>query len=388
VPELQPFRGIRYSPDIDLSLATSPPYDLISEEERSRLAERHEKNFVHLILPPPEEGEKGYESAGEKLRAWLEERTLVRDPDEMLYVYRSDYRVGDRETSATAGIVGALRLEEFGKGAIFPHERTMPGPKIDRLKLMRYTNANLEPLWFVSGTHLTALNKLVHSAAKSDPIAEVADRQGVKHRLWQLASGDAEDLADEIHQSKLVIADGHHRYETALTYRDERRRQGPRPWDYTLALIVDPFSLGPTLLPIHRVARGSSVDNLSELVPLEPFDGDLEELERHIASDAAGLVGVAAGDRIYTIRVEGPIATAFLDAEVFGRLPAQVAYEHDLKHLEREVRTGAMGFVLAPVAVETVIEFALAGRRMPPKTTLFWPKPLSGLVVRDISIGG
>jgi len=183
----------------------------------------------------------------------------------------------------------------------------------------------------------------------------------------------------------LGFADGHLRYAAALTYRDERRAAaGPGPWDRTLALVSDPVQAPPALLPIHRLVD-LAVSDLPASAELRPFDGDLDALARHLASVGPGTVGVATAAGRWTTPSHGRPDTAWL-AGLLEEVDAggSVTYEHDLAEAAAGVAAGRLAFLLAPIAVVDVVEAALAGRVMPPKSTLFWPKPRTGLVLRDL----
>jgi uncharacterized protein (DUF1015 family) len=311
MPAFYPVVATRYSEGLDLSLVTAPPYDVISPEERERLEGLHPQNLVRLTLgadlPGDDENTNKYTRAAGHLGDWLASGVLEREGAAGFYLYRMDYQLGGEHRS-TAGIIGSLTLEPFGKG-IHPHEKTMPGPKADRLHLMRATQANLEPLWFIAAGHFHAIGTATETLSVTPPLAELGDPAGVRHRLWRIPSEMAPEITAEAESTSLVIADGHHRYETALAYAQERRAaDGPGPWDETLAFIVDTVEYPPSLLP----------------------------------------------------------------------------YQHDLAHLAAAVAEGSEELTSGPVSIETVISTATAGEVMPPKTTLFWPKPRSGVIIREM----
>lgn len=379
MPELRPFAGVRYAAELDAALVSCPPYDVVSPAEHSRLLKLHPNNFVRLILAPG--GDEKYSAAAHTLRAWIDTGVLVEQTGESYYLYRTDHRSGSR-TVSTAGLLGAVTLEELAGGSIHPHETTIAGPKADRLALMKATSANLEPLWFVATQEIPGLADVVDNLANTEPLADLLDPAGVRHRLWALPPDRGAPFAEHLHASDVLIADGHHRYETALTYRNERRSEGgPGGWDSTLAMISDPGRFAPSLMPIHRVAHDLRID-LASRTRLRPFDGELRALFRWVAERGAGTIGVAAGRTCFTTSSDGRLDTAYVGSLVEG---ADLAYEHDAGAVAGALASGATVFILAPVPLRTVIDHAQRGERMPPKTTMFSPKPRSGLVFRLLS---
>jgi uncharacterized protein (DUF1015 family) len=383
VAHLDPFRAVLYASSIDPALVTTPPYDVISEPERRRLERLHPYNFVKVVLgtelPGDRPGQDKYTRAAAHLRAWMGSGVLRHENGPRLYAYRMDYRLGGA-ARATGGVIGALTLEDLG-GSVRPHERTMPRPRSDRLKLMRTTMANLEPIWLVGGAGVVGV--ALAAASRRAPLVDFADPTGVRHRLWPLEEREAAPFAGGL-QAPLVIADGHHRYAAALEFRDEMRASsGPGPWDATLALVSDPAELPPSLLPTHRLTR-LGLDDLRPRLELTPFAGDLPSLAAHLSAEGPGVVGVAAAAGRWTTPSYGSPDTAWLAGKVLEPAGAAVAYEHDLDRVAEAVEAGALAFVLAPIPVDTVIETALAGEVMPPKSTLFWPKPRTGILLRDL----
>jgi uncharacterized protein (DUF1015 family) len=388
MPVIRPFRAVRYAPGTNLAQVTAPAYDVVGPEERAELAARHPHNIIGVTLETDQadddDGSNKYTRAAARLRDWLAEGVLVEDAVERLYLYRLDHP-SHGEARTTMGIVGAVALVPFG-GEIAPHERTMPGPKADRLELMRTTRANLEPLWFVAARPLGGLTSLGARLEATPPVADIGDPFGVRHRVWVVPGQDAAVLTEAATDVPFVIADGHHRYETALAYREERRAaDGPGPWDFTLGLVVDPVEYPPVLEPIHRLVDASvELGTLLDGIELEPFDGDPGALLAEVARRGPGTIGVVGGEGRWTMRSEESPDTAFLAGRVLGPAGVSVRYEHDADRFLEAVGAGAVGFVLAPTPLALVLEHALAGRRMPPKTTLFWPKPRSGLLLRDL----
>ncbi|HSL34986.1 MAG TPA: DUF1015 domain-containing protein, partial [Candidatus Limnocylindrales bacterium] len=272
MPEIRPFRGLRYSADSigDLAAVTAPPYDVVDADEQQRLLARHPKNVVRLDLPtvePEDEPDDRYRRAARTLAAWRSDGTLHKDPRPSLYVYEQTYRVPGAAVERTQrGFFARLRLEAYGPGSgIRPHERTLEGAREDRYRLLRATGVNTSPVVGLysdeSGGAAAALTALV-----ADPATTVVtDDDGVVHRLWVVAAGD--DDSDPVHdlmtaagRGPITIADGHHRYETALRYRDERRMtrscEEDPAFDYLLMLFLESTGEPLTVLPTHRLLRG------------------------------------------------------------------------------------------------------------------------------------
>jgi len=248
---------------------------------------------------------------------------------------------------------------------------------------MRTTEANLEPSWLVGGPGM--VGSAVVAASELAPMIDFVDPASVRHRLWRLDDASAEAVAGGL-DSPLVIADGHHRYAAAVAYRDEMRAShGPGPWDRTMALISDPAEAPPALLAIHRLTD-LSVSDFSNGASLEPYAGDLASLVRHLETVGPGTVGVVDSTGRWTMPTREPLDTAWL-AGVLEAAGASVTYEHDVEEVAAAVAAGRVAFLLAPIPIKEVVDAALAGRVMPPKSTLFWPKPRTGLLLRDHHLG-
>jgi uncharacterized protein (DUF1015 family) len=282
MPTVRPFRALRYSSEAvpDLARVVAPPYDVIGPERHRALLARDPRNVVRLDLPAAEPGDadedERYRRASRLLAAWRADGTLRRDTRPALYPYEQAYRLpGDTATRVRRGVFARLRLEPFGPDSgVRPHERTLSGPKEDRYKLLRATAVNTSPvvgLYEEASGEVAAWLDAVTSA--SAPVADVSDDDGVRHRLWVAEPGT---IPERIGASPITIADGHHRYETALRYRDERRRDALRlaaqsseaetlgqprldeaPWDDILALLLEPIAGPVDVLATHRVVLGA-----------------------------------------------------------------------------------------------------------------------------------
>jgi uncharacterized protein (DUF1015 family) len=308
VPTVRPFRALRYSTEVvpDLGAVVAPPYDVISAELHRLLLGRDPRNIVRLDLPESEAGDadpdERYRRAARLLRAWRSDGTLRRDPRPALYPYEQTYRLPgqvDGEPQVRRGVFARLTLEPFGpESGVRPHERTMSGPKEDRYRLLRATDVNTSPVVGMyedrSGTVAAWLDEVTST---TPPIADVTDDDGVRHRLWMATGPGPEAIAERIGESPITIADGHHRYETALRHRDERRRGTPLPsegaadadvagWDEILALLLEPVAGPVAVLATHRVVTGLGeagvtrlLDGLHELFDVQ-HDVSADELLR------------------------------------------------------------------------------------------------------------
>ena len=393
VPRFEAFRGTRYDgAHVHMDQVIAPPYDVVSSQERAMLAHRSPLNAIRLELPEPElgSGRDRYLAAAELLDSWLERRVLVEDAAPSLYPYRMIAPDG----ATTTGVIGALAIGDD----VLPHEETMSKPKSDRLDLLRATGTNLSPIW---GLSLTP--GLTETFAPDGPPAEDAyDDEGVRHQLWTLDDpGAIATVRDAVEASFVVIADGHHRYETARTYRDAvRRANGDRPGDHDLvmALIVELAETQLHVRAIHRIVEG-----------LPPGTGPVELLGRHFDAVHAGpstervvsalqasgsLAAITRRDAWLLSVRSGAFDEAGTDLEAglvdlaLREVPdASLAYTARWQEAVAAVGAGRsqMAILLRPVTVPQIFAWASARRRMPAKTTYFSPKPRTGMVFRVLS---
>lgn len=398
MPELRPFNGIRYSSSQDLPKLICPPYDIISPEEQEALHRLHPHNAVHLELA--QGGRASYEDVGAAFRAWLSDGTLARDDQASLYVYRQDFVGADGTRRRVAGVVGALVLEEFGESAgVLPHERTMAGPKEDRLALMRAVRSNISPIYAVyrGGGDLAPF---YDSLENRPPAARAQDAQGILHRLWVVsAPGEVEMLRDAVAPGPLVIADGHHRYETALAYHRERGAE-PGNHDSIMCFCVDADSEELVVLPYNRMLRASEspAARLREEFGAQPVEGDPQGFLASSKADHAfafvladEILGVEVSDERVRATV-GDRAPAWRALDVVALhevvLPAvlpggtdELAFTKDPAEITARVAAGwTAGVLLRALRPADVVEVARSGERMPQKASYFWPKAATGLV--------
>jgi len=392
---LEPFAGLRYDATrVDLPMVIAPPYDVIDEEERRRLAGRHSANAVRVELPEADHraGLDRYAHAATLLRSWEEAGTLVRDPGPRLYAYRMTTPAG----RATNGIIGALAIDPEGAADILPHEQTLPKAKSDRLELLRATGANLSPLW---GLSLTA-GLTGRFASEAPPDTSATDDDGVVHELWMI---DDEAVIDAVRHAvaanPVVLADGHHRFETAMAYRQELADEGQdRPGaDLVLTLVVELSGEQLEVGPIHRALSGlpdglDLVDAFSSWFDVthvgEPTGPTVAALGESgalalVMPSGAWLLSPKDG----TPEAAGSPLDASMVALVIAELPDhELTFSNDWRAAAGAVDREEVQAVvlLRPVTVDQIAEWARTGRRMPPKTTYFHPKPRTGMVFRTI----
>lgn len=391
MPRFAPFPGIRYAIGLDPAVVTSPPYDVIDGAERAALAASSPANAVHVDCPVGDLGSGGagdaaiaaadpYVEAAATLRAWRADGTLVTDPRDSFTVYRMSFTDERGVERATTGVLGALTLERPGEGGILPHERTTPKAKSDRLDLLRTTQANLSPIWGLSlAGGLTELLR-----PEGDPLVDFIDPDGVRHQAWRLDDPAAvAAVAAAVATAPVVIADGHHRYETCLAYRDEAPPEAAGA-AATLALIVELVDEQLTVQPIHRLLGGlpDGFDIAAALASHYEVAPDRQD-------PVPGALALVLPTGTYSLRPrtdDETLDTVRLDAALADLPPHELTYQHGMANVLDAVGNGRAdaGVLLRPVTVGQIAAVADEGERMPPKTTFFWPKPRTGIVFRSL----
>jgi uncharacterized protein (DUF1015 family) len=350
--EVKPFRAVRYGERAGpLEALVAPPYDVISPEERDELLARDPHNVVHLTLPNDEA------EAGRLWADWRGEGILAEDVEPGFWWLSQDYVGPDGVARTREGLVGALRIEPYENRVVLPHERTHRGPKEGRLRLLRETRAQLEPLFF-----------LYEGKPPAQRPHRMPDLEADGARLWKLP---AEGIADSFAERQLLIADGHHRYETALAYHDEA---GTPESAYVLAVLVSLEDSGLMIFPTHRVFEHVEGDGGS---PYKDINLALVDLEGQPQDEAHGVLYRRQGIELLHGR------PGQLDVELAEDLKAEgVSYTASATDAIESVTSGdAEGALLVrPTRVEDVYAWAQEGRVMPQKTTYFYPKLVSGLL--------
>ncbi len=396
MPQFEPFAGVRYDPDrVTLDDVAAPPYDVISEEDRVALEARSPYNSVRVELPRDDPPQDRYEAASHLLDQWRSEGILRRDEQPALHAYRMRFTDETNHDRETVGVIGALRLEPPGVG-ILPHERTMPKPKGDRLYLLRATRANLSPIWGLSLA--TGLSGLIPPPG---PLAVgCVDIDQVVHELWPVTEPPViRSIAASIGSAPVVIADGHHRFETALAYQEERRAStGGRAggYDLVMALVVELADEQLSVRAVHRLITGvpdgfdllAALAKSFELTPSDPPDPTIGA--RMLAAGALAVVTPEgtwlARPRPETEPDSDQLDSSRLDHALATLPPHDLTYQHGWDLAAAAVAAGEAqaAVLLRPATVARIAATGRGGERMPPKTTFFWPKPRTGLVFREV----
>jgi uncharacterized protein (DUF1015 family) len=400
VPRFEPFQGLRYRPEVaPLAQVIAPPYDVISASERLHLASRHRANAVLVELPEADlsGGRDRYAVAADLFARWQSKGILLADPGRSLY----PYRMTDPSGRATTGVIGALGLADPGEESdILPHEQTLPKPKSDRLDLLRATRANLSPIW---GLSMAAGVTATFDPTDDDPVADVYDDDGVRHQLWVLSDADTvAAVGAAVATAPVVLADGHHRYETARAYQAERRQANggaPGSYDLVMALVVELSEDQLTVGAIHRTVSGlpDDFDLVGALAPW--FDvvraGAADDRTLGALAGSSSLTLVTGGQAYLLLahpevqEQEGNDLDSNLIATVLATFPPhEVMHRHSVAEAMEALQDGEgqAAFLLRPVTVKQIDEWANERRRMPPKTTFFSPKPRTGMVFRSLDL--
>jgi uncharacterized protein (DUF1015 family) len=410
--EIRPLRALHFDTARDtLQNVVAPPYDVIDDEGRAALAAQSPNNIVEIDLP---RGDDPYGTAAEIFRRWQDEGVLVQDEDPALWVLTQAYDAPGGERRTRSGFFARVRVEDYGPGRIRPHERTHPGPKEDRLRLTRATQANLSPIFSLYSDPERRAWSALEPYLSAAPFGEVTDEDGTLNRLWRVTDADAiETVVDTLGAAELLIADGHHRYETARVYADEIGGEGPHR--YVLMNLVALEDPGLTVFPTHRLAKGRGLERYERLGSMlkEHFDIEKTTMEELAppASDGplelgyidsflkqpfrARLKDQASADAVLP---DAPEALRRLDTAVLEALLLKGALdltEDDISHLHdfgyaRDdqqaidlVTSGEfdVAFVMRPTPVAQVRDVAASGENMPPKSTYFFPKVPTGLLI-------
>lgn len=412
---IAPFRALRFNPQKvgDLSRVVAPPYDVISPEAQEELYQRDPHNVVRLILGRQFSGDDDknnrYTRAAADFRVWRDEGILIQDDEESVYLYEQVFEIQGLGPRTRRGFMAVRRLEEYGTGRMIPHEKTLEGPKADRLLLMKGCGANLSPIFALYSDPLRELPGRMEPFFRRDSEVDIFDQEGVRHRLWRVTDqGFFRDVDRILREKKIFIADGHHRYETAMAYRNWiREKEGglseDAPSNFVLMYFAEMLDPGLVVLPTHRVLHNfpgfHRPDFEAKLkkefritrsdLPLKPFLALLRERGRN--GQALGVL--FPGEREGWIlegmkpRSKTKIDTMTLHETILGhqdpRFLRFVQEEEEISASLKESDVQAVFLLNAP-RMEDLREVFEAGQVLPPKSTFFYPKLLSGLLINPV----
>jgi uncharacterized protein (DUF1015 family) len=398
-----PFQPYRYSPAAGpLTHLVTQPYDKISPEMQARYLALSPFNLVRLILgerfDSDSESHNVYTRASGFLKDWIDRGILVRDSDPCLFAYFQDFCVPDTgERLSRRGFIGLGAVEDYSAGIVHRHEQTLAGPKKDRLELLRHTHAHFGQIFMLYPDPERQVDRLMEESAQAKPTAAVTDEYGAEHRVWKIADPARIDaIRSLMADKKVLIADGHHRYETALAFRNENPDLAGA--SRVMMTFVNMHSPGLKILATHRLVSG-----------LANFDaaGFLGRARNHFAVEEvaqlqevpAGAIGVAIGDKLYLLRLKQtsqkldvPILHELILRDLLGITEEAVRAEQNLRYvrgLDKAIEAARRGevqvaFLLRPTAIEDVARISFSGGVMPQKSTDFYPKLLSGLTIYKV----
>jgi uncharacterized protein (DUF1015 family) len=420
--KVKPFKALSYNQDKiqDLSKVVCPPYDIISPSRQQYLHDLDPHNFIRIILGKDTPGEDKYKRAAGYLNQWLENKIMVCDTEPAIYVYAQDYKIKG-ENRSRLGFIALLRLPDK-HASVFGHERTSLPPKEDRLKLLRSTQANLSPIFVVFGDKRRIVSLMLKEyISDKTPFIDIVDDEKNTHKVWRVTDpGILKKIQASMEGENIFIADGHHRFEVACAFKDEMLQKtsnysGEEDFNYTLAYFTNTDMHGLCILPVHRlVTLGRTIDTENLILMLkEHFD--LEEIKHKdkirffFLLEKAGMhehvIGMYKDSRQWLVRLKNikildrvmgdrPPEFRQLDAAIFNQMilnrlissgteEAEIVYTHNANDVLEAVdrNPASIGFLLNPARIEQITSVALSGEKMPPKSTYFYPKVLSGLVI-------
>lgn len=407
--EVKPFSAVVYDPArVRLFDVVAPPYDIVTEKEREGLYNRSPFNILHVDYgreyPDDNETSNKYTRAQKLLKDWLSTGILKRVETPSFYGYQLEYKIQGK-TKILRGIIGLVKIEEFGSGNIHPHEATHSKPKTDRLMLMRICQGNLSPIFALYKSNEKRTSRILHRLNKRPPYFSFTDDEGIVHSFWIISSlSEIETITKELSDKAIFIADGHHRYEVALEYKKEMALKfphddGTQPSDYVMMFLANIADEGLTILPTHRLVRElpkNWAERLKEHFEVAPFrirnvQDIIKKIQGHehtigLYTNGNGYILKYLGKDLSTLHP----ALRYLDVNILHKLIfeqlldiKEISYEMSPEKVFELVSKGdyEAGFFLNATKVEEVEVVALSSLRMPPKSTYFYPKLKTGMAI-------
>lgn len=421
---IQTFRALRFTPKAgDIHRLVCPPYDIVSEEQRKEYTHENPYNIIRLELP--REGVDPYITAGEILNEWLENEIVVKDERPALYIYDEEFQVND-EILRVKGITCRVRLEEFEKGVILPHEETLSKAKADRFELMKATGCNFSSIYSLYFDESGQVGNIIDDLSRGRPNMRITDEDGVTHRLWIIHDEPETDkICELMADKKLYIADGHHRYETAINYRNYLREKGARlsenhPANYIMMHLVNIENPGLVVLPTHRIVRGLESFHPQRLIEgcgryfeiadctpgeistrLEALMSENRKAFALYYNKSAKILILKDNAVMRELLPEKSEAYRDLDVSILHTLVLErilgidkenmanqknLVYTRDAAEAMRAVdgREADCAFIINPTKVAQIAAVAGAGEKMPQKSTYFYPKLTTGLTMNSL----
>ena len=396
--DVEPLQALHY--DLakvgGLQPVAAPPYDVIDAAQRAELLGRSPYNVVEVDLP--QNGGDPYAHAAEVLTQWSKDGIVVRDTTPALWALAQDYTGPDGTTRTRHGVFARVRVEDYGPGRIRPHERTHPGPKEDRLRLTRATRANLSPIFSLYDDPSNAAWNAVKPFTDQAPWGEVTDDEGTVHKLWRIDDAHAvQAFQDALKGTELLIADGHHRYETARVYQQEEPKA-----DHVLMCLVALQDEGLTVFPTHRLVTKADKSALETAIErdwtTEPqetlsigYYADGEEKTLYLKDLAIADAAMPGKPEPYR-RLDTAVLEALILTGALGMSEDDISHLNGLEYARTEDEAKARvdageavaAFLMSPTPVDRVRDVAAAGENMPPKSTYFYPKVLTGMVFNPL----
>lgn len=427
-----PFRGLRYNRDKidDLAHVVTPPYDIIDEAAQARYYAQHPANIIRLELgltyAEDTANNNRYSRANQYLEKWLEEKILIPESQPSLYLYEQEYLVKGQPMIRT-GLVCGLKVEPYESGTTLPHEETLSKPKADRLQLMRATHSNFSSIFgLYSDPNQQVSHWMREATEKLPPDIDITDEDGESHRIWVIQNATViQQVVNFFHDKQIYIADGHHRYETALEFAQEMREQNKPGYDYVLTTLVNVYDPGLVVLPTHRVVGNlsdltvksiqeqlSALFEVREVGTLDDLPQLMAQLEEHKNDHVFGMV---AGEQLHFLTLRDwetaaqllpsdrsqswkSLDVAILDnlildnmlgiGEAQRRSQDNLAYSRSEEWVIAQIknRSYQLGFLLNPTQVQEIVDVAQARDKMPQKSTYFYPKLITGLIINKLDI--
>ncbi len=401
------FRGFRYNPEKieDQKSVLAPPYDVISPEEQEELYGLSPYNAVRLILSRCG-GEQKYIKAGETFRDWIADGILIQDAEPSIYPYHQVFDL-DGKKITRRGFIAAVRIEDFSSKIILPHERTFPKPKMDRLKLTLACKANLSPVFSIYSDPDGSVEKAIDEHIEGEPLIDSVYKNGVRNRLWKISDRDViSNIKSTMSDLNLVIADGHHRYETALEYRNLQKNSSStgsaeRPYECVMMYLARAEDEGLLINPTHRVLRNLDSVGVKTIIQKigERFNTERIDFNQAVSSLGSREFVMLLKDNDKVIKVSPKVlypesfrnlAVMQLHSVVINEMiteeKPEILYTKSIDEVSELVKSGRykLGVILPPLTAMDIFEVVLADEKLPHKTTYFYPKILSGLVFNPL----